>query len=102
MVFQSLETERLMLTELCVEDEADLFKLFSNPSVVEYYDLDVFREHSQAARGCSIFCVSLVTGRYERLSAPRSVSTAVTASDSSFAPGVSNAQMPARYRHKAA
>ncbi|MDX1538725.1 GNAT family protein [Arsukibacterium sp.] len=55
MVFPSLETERLLLTELNVEDKADLFNLFSNPSVVEYYDLDVFREHSQAVNLISLF-----------------------------------------------
>lgn len=55
MVFPSLETERLLLTELCIEDEADLFNLFSNPSVVEYYDLDVFREYTQAAKLISLF-----------------------------------------------
>ena len=60
MVFPSLETERLLLTELRVDDEADLFSLFSNPSVVEYYDLDVFREHSQAAN-----LISLFKSRYE-------------------------------------
>ena len=60
MVFPSLETDRLLLTELCVDDEADLFNLFSNPSVVEYYDLDVFREHSQAAN-----LISLFKSRYE-------------------------------------
>lgn len=60
MVFPSLETERLLLTELRVDDEADLFSLFSNPSVVEYYDLDVFREYSQAAN-----LISLFKSRYE-------------------------------------
>lgn len=60
MVFPSLETERLLLTELRTDDEADLFNLFSNASVVEYYDLDVFREHSQAAH-----LISLFKSRYE-------------------------------------
>lgn len=61
MVFPSLETERLLLTELRIDDEADLFSLFSNSSVVEYYDLDVFREHSQAAN-----LISLFKSRYEK------------------------------------
>ncbi|MEH8019396.1 GNAT family N-acetyltransferase [Rheinheimera muenzenbergensis] len=61
MVFPTLETERLLLTELCVDDEADLFRLFSHPSVVEYYDLDVFHEHSQAAN-----LISLFKARYEQ------------------------------------
>ncbi|MBU2115091.1 MAG: GNAT family N-acetyltransferase [Gammaproteobacteria bacterium] len=55
MVFPSLETDRLLLTDLRVDDEADMFSLFSNPSVVEYYDLEVFREHSQAADLISLF-----------------------------------------------
>lgn len=46
MAFPLLETERLLLTELRADDKAALFNLFSNPSVVEYYDLDAFREHS--------------------------------------------------------
>ncbi|MGI5308583.1 GNAT family N-acetyltransferase [Rheinheimera sp. WS51] len=60
MVFPLLETERLLLSELRLEDEADLFNLFSNPSVVEYYDLDVFSEYSQAAN-----LINLFTSRYE-------------------------------------
>lgn len=60
MVFPSLETDRLLLTELRVDDEVELFNLFSNPSVVEYYDLDVFSEHSQAAN-----LISLFKSRYE-------------------------------------
>jgi len=55
MVFPSLETQRLFLTELRGDDEADLFLLFSNPSVVAYYDLDVFREFSQAANLINLF-----------------------------------------------
>ncbi|ATG77145.1 GNAT family protein [Pseudoalteromonas sp. B131b] len=55
MVFPSLETDRLLLTELRVEDEAELFNLFSNPSVIEYYDLNVFREHNQAANLINLF-----------------------------------------------
>lgn len=60
MVFPSLETKRLLLTEMCIEDEADVFNLFSTPSVVEYYDLDVFRDHGQAAN-----LINLFKARYE-------------------------------------
>ncbi len=46
MVFPSLESERLLLTELQIEDEMDIFNMFSNPAVVEYYDVDVFGHQS--------------------------------------------------------
>jgi ribosomal-protein-alanine N-acetyltransferase len=55
MVFPSLETERLLLTELHIEDEVDIFNLFSNPAVVEYYDVDVFGHQSQAADLIKLF-----------------------------------------------
>ena len=55
MVFPSLETERLMLTELHTADEADIFNLFSNSLVVEYYDLEAFKEISQAADLINLF-----------------------------------------------
>jgi ribosomal-protein-alanine N-acetyltransferase len=48
-MFPSRETGRLLLTELQPEDEIALFQLFSNPAVVEYYDLDAFKDVSQAA-----------------------------------------------------
>lgn len=55
MTFPALETERLLLTELLLEDEADVFHLFSNPSVVEYYDVAVFREYTEAANLIALF-----------------------------------------------
>lgn len=55
MVFPSLQTERLLLTELQPDDEKSIFTLFSNPAVVEYYDLESFCEHSQAANLISLF-----------------------------------------------
>lgn len=48
MLFPILETSRLKLDELTQEDSNDLFTLFSNSSVVEYYDLEAFTELSQA------------------------------------------------------
>lgn len=60
MTFPSLETERLLLTELGMEDVTALFHVFSNPVVVEYYDVDVFSEHSQAAD-----LIGLFKARYE-------------------------------------
>jgi len=61
MVFPKLVTNRLLLDALTTKDEMDLFNLFSNPSVVECYDLDVFREHQQAAN-----LIKLFSARYEQ------------------------------------
>ena len=55
MTFPALETERLLLTELQDDDEAEIFTLFSNPSVVEYYDLAAFTEPGQAGDLISLF-----------------------------------------------
>ena len=55
MVFPSLETERLLLTELQPDDEKSIFTLFSNPAVVEYYDLEAFCEQHQATNLISLF-----------------------------------------------
>jgi ribosomal-protein-alanine N-acetyltransferase len=48
MTFPRVETKRLILTELQANDEEDIFFLFSNKSVVEYYDLEVFTDIAQA------------------------------------------------------
>ena len=42
MTFPEIETERLILTELQSDDEAAVFDLFSDQSVIEYCDLEVF------------------------------------------------------------
>ena len=55
MLFPALETKRLLLAELQPADEKAIFALFSNPSVVEYYDLAVFNEPSQATNLISLF-----------------------------------------------
>lgn len=55
MIFPSLETERLRLTELYGDDTAVVFNLFSNPAVVEFYDLDVFVEPAQASHLIGFF-----------------------------------------------
>jgi ribosomal-protein-alanine N-acetyltransferase len=47
-MFPQLETSRLLLTDIRSADAADVFALFSNPRVVEYYDLSVFTEPSEA------------------------------------------------------
>jgi [ribosomal protein S5]-alanine N-acetyltransferase len=55
LTFPALETERLLLTELQDDDEPEIFTLFSNPSVVEYYDLAAFTEPGQAGNLISLF-----------------------------------------------
>jgi ribosomal-protein-alanine N-acetyltransferase len=46
--FPCLETPRLLLRELCPHDEQALFRLFSDPELTRYYDLDTFQNPSQA------------------------------------------------------
>jgi ribosomal-protein-alanine N-acetyltransferase len=53
--FPVLETSRLILDKLSQEDSTSLFALFSDNLVVEYYDLDVFTELSQASNLIAFF-----------------------------------------------
>ena len=55
MLFPVLETKRLSLVELTKEDSNSLFELFSDRSVVEYYDLEAFTELSQASNLIELF-----------------------------------------------
>ena len=48
MKFPELETTRLKLTMLVSNDAHSIFTLFSDPCVIEYYDLEAFTELSQA------------------------------------------------------
>lgn len=48
LIFPVLETNRLKLDKLTKDDSNRLFELFSDISVVEYYDLEAFTELSQA------------------------------------------------------
>ncbi|NIF05758.1 GNAT family N-acetyltransferase [Chryseobacterium sp. Tr-659] len=43
MEFPVLETERLILRQLTLNDSQDLFEYFSLDEVMEYYDLDTFK-----------------------------------------------------------
>lgn len=61
MIFPRIETDRLLMNELQSADEDSLFKLFSNPSVVEYYDLDAFNDVRQAGS-----LIRLFRSRYEK------------------------------------
>jgi ribosomal-protein-alanine N-acetyltransferase len=53
--FPVLETKRLRLDQLSKEDSNSLFELFSDDSVVEYYDLNAFTELSQASNLIEFF-----------------------------------------------
>ena len=55
MSFPVLETNRLRLDKLSKEDSNSLFELFSDNSVVEYYDLEAFTELSQASNLIEFF-----------------------------------------------
>lgn len=55
MLFPVLETNRLRLDKLVRDDSQCLFDLFSNPDVVEYYDLEAYTELSQASNLIEFF-----------------------------------------------
>ena len=55
MQFPELETSRLKLTKLLVEDTKDIFELFSNEAVIKYYDLEAFKELNQATTLINLF-----------------------------------------------
>lgn len=48
MEFPELESSRLRLTALTIEDTPSVFDLFSNERVVQYYDLEAFMQPDQA------------------------------------------------------
>lgn len=47
MTFPGIETERLVLAEIQPSDEGAIFDIFSDKSVVEYYDLEAFTTIAQ-------------------------------------------------------
>lgn len=55
MLFPVLESKRLRLDQLTLEDTASIFTLFSDHSVVEYYDLQAFTEIAQASKLINFF-----------------------------------------------
>ena len=56
MSFPVLETDRLTLNEISAADVDAIFELFSDDAVVQYYDLEPFREKSQAVSLIDHFC----------------------------------------------
>ena len=55
LTFPVLQTERLILSEITDSDIGAIFDLFSNEDVIEYYDLQVFDESSQARNLIELF-----------------------------------------------
>ena len=53
--FPVLETNRLRLDQLSKDDSNSLFELFSDNTVVKYYDLEAFTELSQASKLIEFF-----------------------------------------------
>lgn len=46
--FPRIETSRLLLRELCLEDAEAVFRIFSDPEVMKYSDMDIFTRLEQA------------------------------------------------------
>ena len=55
MTFIKLETDRLFLDEIQLSDEADIYNLFSNRLVIEYYDLEAYSVIEQARELIGVF-----------------------------------------------
>lgn len=55
MRFPELETSRLRLSKLTIEDTIGIFQLFSDENVTEYYDLNVFKELKQTTELIDFF-----------------------------------------------
>lgn len=60
MKFPKIETNRLLLAEILHDDALEIFELFSNQSVIEYYDLEAFTTTDQARD-----LIRLFRSRYE-------------------------------------
>lgn len=55
MEFPNIDSDRLHLSELKITDGMDIFNLFSNHSVIAYYDLDAFTSPEQARDLINLF-----------------------------------------------
>lgn len=53
--FPILETERLCLSNIKLEDSSEIFELFSDESVIEFYDLEKFTTLGQAQELIKLF-----------------------------------------------
>ena len=50
MEFPTLQTQRLILREIKLQDASDIFTIFSDPEVVRFHDLEVFQQAEEAER----------------------------------------------------
>jgi ribosomal-protein-alanine N-acetyltransferase len=50
MEFPTLQTQRLILREIKLQDASDIFTIFSDPEVVRFHDLEVFQRAEEAER----------------------------------------------------
>ena len=55
MKFPNLETPRLNLTKLSLEDTQSIFELFSDEVVIRYYDLEAFKQLSESTQIINFF-----------------------------------------------
>lgn len=61
--FPELRSSRLILNQLTPNDAEVLYQLFSDPKVVEYYDLAAFTSTTQAAELIELFQSRFATGQ---------------------------------------
>lgn len=55
LIYPTLETERTILSEVVESDVDALFEIFSNESVIKYYDVEAFEELWQAQELVALF-----------------------------------------------
>ncbi len=70
MQFPKIFTDRLCLRELRVSDQADLFRVFSDPDVTRFYNIKAFRSLEDS--------LTLIERRMQRLHKGRGVHWAIT------------------------
>jgi len=66
MNFPEFSTTRLILTKIIATDSESLYRLFSNPEVVRFYDLEPFTNLAQAEK-----LIALFDSRYQSTSGIR-------------------------------
>jgi ribosomal-protein-alanine N-acetyltransferase len=59
MVVPLLQTQRLELTEISLDDRTAIFEIFSNEDVVKYYDLAPYKDPGQAEELIRLFSARL-------------------------------------------
>ena len=79
-MFPTLETERLILREILLEDRDGIYNIFSNEQVTKYYGLKTFEQVKQAENLIEAFATNLELKRgmrwgIERKSIPGLIGT---------------------------